>query len=68
MKIIIIKQNVDSMMNQIDETRLTTKFQVKVSCWGGCNISAIETTYFAKVIISNIIGRTDNGKADDQTI
>ena len=31
----------DSMMNQIDETRLGTKFQVKVCCWGGCNIPAM---------------------------
>ena len=98
----------DSMMNQIDETRLRTKFQVKVCCWGGCNIPVmrdklhpilenvsydvivlhvgtndsttrtsqdmlaetiklkqyIESTSSAKVIISNIIGRTDNGKAN----
>ena len=98
----------DSMCNQLDEKRLSNKnVEVKVKCWGGCNISEmfnkvkstmdetqfdtvilhvgtndstfkpstemindiirlkqnIETTYKSDVIISNIIDRTDNGKA-----
>ena len=28
-------------MDQIDETRLSTKFRVKVCCWGGYNIPAM---------------------------
>ena len=98
----------DSMMNQIDETRLSKKGDVKVFCWGGCSIPQmrekiesllekdyydfvilhvgtndstrrssedmlvemiqlkqfVETMYGSKVIVSNIIERTDDGKAN----
>ena len=28
----------DSMMNQIEGTRLSKMYDIKVACWGGCNI------------------------------
>ena len=98
----------DSMMNQIDETRLSKQMEINVRCWGGCNITGmydkldtilknksydyvilhvgtsdsvykpsenmltdiiklkqyVENTYGSSVIISNLITRVDNAKAD----
>ena len=98
----------DSMMNQIDENRLSRIHEVNVLCWGRCNIpnmrnnlndileresfevvilhvgtndtvirtsddmiveikqlkQYIEISFSSKVIISNIIERIDDGKAN----